>query len=54
MLHRTIPNSTPRTQTTVAMGFVDGMLAGLRRRGIDAGARQALAEFVRDLRGGTP
>lgn len=36
MLHRTIRNPAPRTQTTVAMGFVDGMLAGLRRRGLDA------------------
>jgi AraC-like DNA-binding protein len=33
MLHRTIANSTPRTQATVAMGFVTGMLAGLARRG---------------------
>ena len=35
MLHRTIQNPSIRTQPTVAMGFVDGMLAGLARRGID-------------------
>ena len=35
MLHRTNPDSPPRTQATVAMGFVTGMLAGLARRQID-------------------
>ncbi len=35
MLQRTMPNSPGRTQTTVAMGFVTGMLAGLARRQID-------------------
>lgn len=33
MLHRTNPNAPMRSQTTVAMGFVTGMLAGLRRQG---------------------
>ncbi|MGE5471897.1 MAG: AraC family transcriptional regulator [Bacteroidota bacterium] len=32
-----LSNSPPSRQTTVAMGFVTGMLAGLHRRGIDAG-----------------
>jgi AraC-like DNA-binding protein len=35
MLHRTIKNPTSRSQATVAIGFVRGMLAGLGRRGID-------------------
>ena len=35
MLHRTNPDSPVRTQATVAMGFVTGMLAGLARRRID-------------------
>jgi AraC-like DNA-binding protein len=35
MLHRTNPDSPTRTQATVAMGFVTGMLAGLARRQID-------------------
>src|SRR5574343_480366 len=35
MVHRTIPTPTIRTQATVAMGFVLGMLAGLRRRELD-------------------
>ena len=35
MLHRTNPESPNRTQATVAMGFVSGMLAGLVRRRID-------------------
>ncbi|KAB2923233.1 MAG: AraC family transcriptional regulator [Dechloromonas sp.] len=35
MVHRTIPLSPSRTQATVAMGFVSGMLAGLLRRGTD-------------------
>ncbi|AXS78781.1 AraC family transcriptional regulator [Dechloromonas sp. HYN0024] len=35
MLHRTNPDSPARTQATVAMGFVTGMLAGLARRQID-------------------
>jgi len=35
MVHRNISNSPVRTQATVAMGFVAGMLAGLRRRNID-------------------
>ncbi|WP_428825994.1 AraC family transcriptional regulator [Azonexus sp. IMCC34842] len=33
MLHRTNPNAPMRSQTTVAMGFVTGMLAGLQRQG---------------------
>lgn len=32
---RNHPNAPPRTQATVAMGFVTGMLAGMARRGID-------------------
>ena len=36
MLRRTIQNSSQRSQATVAMGFVNGMLAGLDRQGIDA------------------
>ncbi len=35
MLRRTNPDSPTRTQATVAMGFVTGMLAGLTRRQID-------------------
>lgn len=35
MLHRTINTPPSRSQTTVAMGFVYGMLAGLVRRDID-------------------
>ncbi|NTV69663.1 MAG: AraC family transcriptional regulator [Azonexaceae bacterium] len=35
MLHRTNQDSPGRTQATVAMGFVTGMLAGLARRQID-------------------
>lgn len=35
MVHRTIPTPAIRTQATVAMGFVLGMLAGLRRRELD-------------------
>ncbi|MBL8406138.1 MAG: AraC family transcriptional regulator, partial [Dechloromonas sp.] len=35
MVHRTITSSPPRTQATVAMGFVTGMLAGMTRRRID-------------------
>lgn len=35
MLHRTIKKTPTRTQATVAMGFVTGMLAGLQRRQID-------------------
>lgn len=35
MVHRTIKPSAIRTQATVAMGFVTGMLAGLRARGLD-------------------
>jgi len=35
MLHRTKSDAPNRTQATVAMGFVSGMLAGLRRRPID-------------------
>ena len=34
---RTTRNPTERTQATVAMGFVNGMLAGLARHGIAAG-----------------
>ena len=35
MPHRTIRNSSIRSQATVAMGFVSGMLAGLPRRNIE-------------------
>ncbi len=35
MPHRSNPDSPNRTQATVAMGFVTGMLAGLRHRGMD-------------------
>ncbi len=35
MLHCTNPDSPSRTQATVAMGFVVGMLAGLKKRKID-------------------
>jgi hypothetical protein len=35
MLHCTNPDSPARTQATVAMGFVTGILAGLARRQID-------------------
>jgi len=35
MVHRNIDNSPARTQATVAMGFVSGMLAGLARRQLD-------------------
>jgi AraC-like DNA-binding protein len=35
MLRRTNPDSPTRTQSTVAMGFVTGMLAGLARRQVD-------------------
>jgi AraC-like DNA-binding protein len=35
MLHRTIRNPQIRSQATVAMGFVTGMLAGMARRNID-------------------
>ena len=35
MVHRTIEKSPARTQATVAMGFISGMLAGLRQRQID-------------------
>jgi AraC-like DNA-binding protein len=34
LVHRNIGNSPARTQATVAMGFVTGMLAGLQRRQI--------------------
>jgi AraC-like DNA-binding protein len=37
MSPRTSRNPTERTQATVAMGFVNGMLAGLARHGIAAG-----------------
>lgn len=36
MMHRNIPNTREKTQATVAMGFVTGMLAGIDRRKIDA------------------
>ncbi|WP_295009569.1 AraC family transcriptional regulator [uncultured Dechloromonas sp.] len=35
MVHRTINHPTGRTQATVAMGFVTGMLAGMQHRGLD-------------------
>src|SRR5574343_898853 len=35
MVHRTIGNLPQRSQATVAMGFVTGMLAGMARRQID-------------------
>ena len=34
---RTTRSPTDRTQATVAMGFVTGMLAGLKRHGLDPG-----------------
>ena len=36
-MSRAAPNASPKTQATVAMGFVTGMLAGLARRQIDPG-----------------
>ena len=36
-MQRSTNNAPGRTQATVAMGFVDGMLAGLRHRRIDSG-----------------
>ena len=38
MLHRTKTNTTPRSKATVSMGFVTGMLAGLRHRDQDSSA----------------
>lgn len=38
MLHRTTNRPASRTQTTVAMGFVTGMLAGIARHGGDPSA----------------
>jgi len=35
MVHRTINNPPYRSQATVAMGFVTGMLAGMTRHGLD-------------------
>ena len=49
MVHRTIANSPQRSQATVAMGFVTGMLAGVRRRQIDpAPILEALAIDIAD------
>ena len=47
MVHCTIPTTSNRTQATVAMGFVTGMLAGLKKRQLDASA--ALAATGIDL-----
>ena len=43
MLHRTTKQATNRTQTTVAMGFVTGMLAGIIRQGGNPGTLLAAA-----------
>ena len=45
MRQRSIHQSTPTTQTTVAMGFVTGMLAGLARRQIDPAPLLAATEI---------
>jgi hypothetical protein len=47
MVHRTIANSPIRSQATVAMGFVTGMLAGMARQQIDPAA--ILAELEIDI-----
>jgi AraC-like DNA-binding protein len=44
MLRRTNPKIGTRTQATVAMGFVNGMLAGLVRQGLDPAPLLAAAE----------
>ena len=49
MVHRTIASSPQRSQASVAMGFVTGMLAGVRRRQIDpAPILDALAIDIAD------
>ncbi len=49
MVHRTIANSPQRSQASVAMGFVTGMLAGVLRRQIDpAPILDALAIDIAD------
>ena len=49
MVHRTIAHTATRTQATVAMGFVTGMLAGMGRHGLDPGpVLQALAIDIAD------
>lgn len=45
MVHRTINEAPQRTQATVAMGFVTGMLAGLGRRDIEPAALLATANI---------
>jgi len=45
MVQRNMGNSPSRTQATVAMGFVCGMLAGLARRQIDPGQLLAAADI---------
>ncbi|UCV11947.1 AraC family transcriptional regulator [Dechloromonas denitrificans] len=45
MLHRTNQKSNARTQTTVAMGFVTGMLAGLARHDINPAPLLATLEI---------
>ncbi|MBU3698150.1 MAG: AraC family transcriptional regulator, partial [Dechloromonas sp.] len=45
MVHRTIGDAPQRTQATVAMGFVTGMLAGLPRRDLDPSALLATAHI---------
>ncbi len=45
MLRRTNPESPNRTQATVAMGFVTGMLAGLIRRRIDPASLLAVTDI---------
>lgn len=44
MLRRTNQKTVTRTQATVAMGFVNGMLAGLVRQGLDPAPLLAAAE----------
>ena len=44
MLRRTNQKTATRTQATVAMGFVNGMLAGLVRQGLDPAPLLAAAE----------
>lgn len=45
MVHRTMNEAPQRTQATVAMGFVTGMLAGLPRRALDPSALLATAHI---------
>ncbi|MDE2439895.1 MAG: AraC family transcriptional regulator [Betaproteobacteria bacterium] len=45
MVHRTISKASSRSQATVAMGFVTGMLAGMARRRIDPSSVLAALEI---------